>query len=54
MGKVIELEEYRFKSDGRSVKDIRRIRAYVRWKVNNHRLMQEADEKRKEMEQSKE
>ena len=54
MSKVIELEKYRFKSDGMTVRQIRTMRAYARFRAKHHRLMQERDKKLKEKEQSEE
>jgi hypothetical protein len=48
MGKVIELEEYRFKSDGMSVRQVRGMRPYARFKAKHHRLMQKGDKELKE------
>ena len=48
MAKVIKLEDYRFKSGDMTVKQIRAMRAYARFKAKHYRLMQERDEKLEE------
>jgi hypothetical protein len=53
MGKVINFDDYRFKSDGMTVKQTRAQRGYARFKAEHRRAMQERDEKRKRDEWTK-
>ena len=52
MGKVINIDDYFLKSHGMTVREVRGIRAYVRFKARNHRLMQEAAEERRRLKQA--